>query len=456
MQKIIDKYILKHNIFQVGEKIIIAVSGGADSVTLLDLMLRAKKYNIAVAHFNHLTRGAESDEDEAFVKQLAEKYNIPFFSTQVDVKKLAKEIGLSFQNVARDVRYEFLRRTAQEFGATKIALAHHADDQAETILINLLRGSGLKGIAGMAPLDGDLARPLLAIIRQDIEEYIEQHQLAYRTDASNAETHYTRNRIRHEIMPLLQKYNPALSKTLEKTAEIFRSEENFLTQLVEKEFTKIAKSAEHKISFEIHVFSSLDIAIKRRMILKALAVLAETEKDFSFKHIEDILELFHAPSGITIHLPHGIHATTSYGIVQLEKASYQDKECPPFEMLLTIPGETLIAGVGVISAEYIEIDAAISNAFTVFIHPENITFPICVRSRLLGDVVYLLGGRGKIKIKELLIDLHIERKKRNAVPLIVDANNEILWVVGIRPGEKCRTSHSGKLLRLLFTPLQGE
>lgn len=455
MLKKLRKTIKKYNIFQKGEKILVAVSGGQDSVALLDAFVRLDIYELAVGHFNHLTRGAESDGDEVFVKELCQRYGIPFYSDKADVKKIAKQKGMSFQNAAREVRYGFLRKTAKMIGASKIAFAHHADDQVETVFMNILRGSGLKGISGMVPLEGDIARPLLEITRSEIQQYILEEKLYYRLDASNLETYYSRNRLRHEVLPLLVKFNPSLSYSICKMSEIIRGEEEYLSMHVNKYFNTIAQYEREEIIIDIEAFSKLDIAVKRRLILMALAKVANTEKDFSFRHVEDILKLSVSGSGLSIHLPHNIRVKTTYGKLHFSKVEVARESLKLLNIELFIPGKTIAEGIGEFSAEYINADMCRSDAYTVYLQEENIILPLSVRSRKPGDIVRLLGGTGKIKIKEFFIDMHIARQVRDAVPLVVDASGEIVWVAGVRPGEKCRISHPGQILKLTFTPFEG-
>ena len=432
----------------------LAVSGGPDSVALLDKMYKMDKYEIAVVHFNHLTRGEASDGDESFVKDLALSYNVPFFVAREDVKKIAKSQGLSFQAAARDIRYNFFRRVAKEFGAKKISLAHHADDQTETVLFNLLRGSGLKGLGGMAPLNGMLARPLLETTRREIEEYLEENHIEFRTDESNAELYYTRNRLRHVVMPVLQNFNPNVSLSFSRTTEIIRADDHYLDKLACEYFQKYSIKREDGISFSCGDLRSIDLALRRRLILKALAEVAEVEKDFSYRHVEDIAELLFVGSGHSLNISHGLLVTTTYNEIHFRKQNYDPKIPKMYELQLNISGNTEIPSVGIITSEYTEQCIASSNPCTVFIDAETLNLPLIVRSRRPGDIFRPLGGNGRVKLKELFINLHIERPLRDSIPVVCDANGEILWIAGIRPSEKCKIRPGGKTLKLHFADLR--
>lgn len=236
--------IRSQQLFAPGETVVVAVSGGADSVALLDLLVQLQPENLllVVAHLNHCLRGAESDGDQEFVAGLAARYGLPFACARADVAALARSERLSVEDAGRQERYRFLTGVARNFRAASIALAHHRDDQAETVLIRLLRGAGGTGLSAMAPRQGLLKRPLLQVSRAELKCHLKEQGLTWRDDASNADTAILRNSIRHELLPALQRYNPRISERLAATADILASDEELLEGLTRSAWQQVARS----------------------------------------------------------------------------------------------------------------------------------------------------------------------------------------------------------------------
>ena len=283
----------KYELLNKNDKIIVACSGGPDSLTLLNILLKMRaEFNLELiaAHFNHMLRGIEADEDEAFVEKFAQMNNIEFCSKSLDIKEYCHNNKLSLEEGARIARYQFLRDMAKKYQASKIAVGHNKDDQAETVLINLLRGSGSSGIAGISAKSCDIIRPLLSITRVEIEKYCKSEGLEPRIDKSNLEPCYLRNKIRLNLLPQLTKYNPAIVDALWKTADLLGTENDFINKEIEKIWFSVINEQDKKISLNKNSFKSLHKAIKRALLRKIVTEKQGHVRGISFAHIEKILD----------------------------------------------------------------------------------------------------------------------------------------------------------------------
>lgn len=420
--------ILAYRMIQPGDNVLVAVSGGPDSVALLSV-LRALSpelgITLAVAHLNHMLRGQQAEEDLQFVAELAARWGFPFFPGRIPVAKIAEEQGGSIQTVAREVRYRFLKDTAKLAGCQKIALGHNRDDQAETVLMHFLRGSGLRGLTGIPPVrDGIFIRPLLRTSRQEIEAYLQTEGLPFRVDPSNLKTVYHRNELRLNVIPQLEKYNPALKETLARTAEALRADEELLTDLARQEYAALAKTTGEEINFSLQAFAGLPASLKRRLVRLAVS------SSLPYEHVEKVLLLAGRKFPGRVQLPGGWWAERTYDTLRFTKDS-REEDCNPAGQVLSVPGETAFAG-GVIKADWRERPANLPfNEREAYFDAGQVPLPLVVRSRRPGDVIRLFGAPGRRKVKEVLIDCKIPRGERDRIP-VVEAGGEILWLAGVR------------------------
>lgn len=307
--------IIKYNMLTEGDRILVGLSGGPDSVVLLHVLNTLKKeysLEIVVAHLDHKFRGEESVEDRRFCVELAGEYNLEIVYEEIDVPKIAKEKGISPEEAARFERYDFFKRAAGKKGIKKIAVAHTQDDQAETVLMRIIRGAGMRGLGGMMPvkeMNGfTVIRPLIEVSRKEIEEYISLNKLEFRIDSSNAKSIFTRNRIRLEVMPFLEKdFNPNIKEVLVNMAENLRIENDFLSKYAMRKFKGMAKLKKGEVVIDIKRFKKQPTAVRKRILRQGLEEVKGDLRRFTYKHWKEIEDLLGSrPSGSIVDLPLGI------------------------------------------------------------------------------------------------------------------------------------------------------
>ncbi|MEA5114043.1 MAG: tRNA lysidine(34) synthetase TilS [Geobacteraceae bacterium] len=439
--------------FRAGEKVVVAVSGGVDSVALLDILagLESLGLELVVAHLNHNLRGDESDADAAFVADLAFRYGLPFESGSADVLALSREWGMSLEESGRAARYRWLDSVAQKHGAEKIALGHHADDQAETVLLRLLRGAGTTGLAGMRPLSsGRYARPLLYATRAEIIGYAEKKGISFRYDSSNDDTLFLRNRIRHELLPELRTYNPAISERLSVAAEILAADEEVLESLVAGVFNGAANPGGDGVTLALGKVCAQPAGIRFRLYRRALLEANGTLARISLVHLRQIEDL--ARSGRVngqLHLPGGVRVRRRYD--ELVFPCLREIPDPgTWEMLLKEPGCYLLPDGSTLSLAMVpppENWRAVPS-LTAYLDPVAASFPLLARTFRAGDRLRPLGMTGSKKVKDLFIDEKVPADLRRRLPLLF-ARGTLLWVGGVRVAEDARVRPgSGNVLEV--------
>lgn len=455
---------LEHKVNQVirtkellapGERIMVAVSGGPDSVALLRCLmaLRARwQWDLAIGHVEHGLRGAESEGDAHFVKEMAEKLGVPALVRRLHLKKKhAKLQKQSFQEYARIQRYLALEAMAREWHATKLALGHTADDQAETVILWLLRGCGTGGLGGMPPKRGSsVVRPLLDIQRNEIMDYLYERQESFRVDQSNFQPVYLRNRIRQDLIPQLKTYSHGVVKVLTRQAHIVRDDHTYLEELAREAFLRTCaceKKGEHQ--FDRLALLAVPLSIRRRVIRRSCRQFLGSGKSPRFDVVERVLDrLAHGQSGwMLIH--DGIRISQEYNrlVIQdhVEGHVGVTGSCSKVAVPLAIPGEVLWFPTGqrlrVSEPSPFRMKSS-ENLSEIHLDPKTFTHELMVRSWVPGDVFCPkgLGGRKK-KLQDFFTDLKLPRSQRSKVPLIV-APEGILWVGGLRADERFHSSPS--------------
>ena len=451
----VKEYISRENLIEKGDTVIVAVSGGPDSFSLLHMLKQiSPQFNLklVVAHLNHCLRN-EAGIEEAAVNDIASSWSLPFESKTVDIRSLKKEKGISEEEAGRLARYNFLVEMAEKYGASKIALGHHLDDQAETVLLNVLRGTGVDGLAGILPRSKRggffLIRPLMCLRRSEIEEYCHENNLRPFTDSSNLETNYTRNKMRLELIPQLERgYNPRIREALSGLASLAAADRFYLQARAREKYLEIARLAQNKIIFRKKELVALPSALQSRVIHVALKKFLSPGQ-IGRQHIGQVLRLLE--TGITgrqATLPGGVLASLEYYNLVIYGPGYREKK--PAVKELNLPGKVFLPGGAAIRASIIDADEINfqPSANRACLDYDSLPpGPLKVCPRWPGARFYPQGAGGSKKLKSFLIDQKVPREKRDTLPLVA-AGNEIIWVTGVRIAEPYRVT--GKTKRVLL------
>lgn len=426
--------IKEYDMAPAGSLILCAVSGGADSICLLhflDGLGRSAGFSVTAGHYNHRLRGAESDRDAAFVASWCAEHGISCILGEGDVAGRAAEDGTGIEETARAMRYAFLEQTALELGAARIATAHNADDNVETLLLHLIRGSGLQGLTGIPPRRGDIVRPLLTTSREEIEAYLSAHDIPHVEDSTNADTAYLRNKLRLEIIPLLRQLNPRLTESISATVKTLRADNDFLNARA-AERAAMASWVEDDLVIDTGLIAGAPSAIAPRVARRLLEQMGNGSSRGSFAHLGAIVDLSRGgdPSG-TLHLPDGLLVQRVYGELLF---TAEQGPLPPFEPVpLKLDGKTeLPDSPWRFFCRRVTVPANMEkNRHTFYLKRDMICGAVLLRPRKTGDSISLPGRGGKT-IKKLLIDEKIPRRLRERVPILADARS-VLAVAGFGP-----------------------
>lgn len=421
-----------------GERVLVALSGGADSVALLTALHRlapGRGWTLAAAHLHHGLRGAGADRDEAFARSLADRAGIPLISRRLEPGILRERKGRSLEEAARDARYRFLREAAESFRARRIALGHHRGDQAETVLMNLLRGSGIEGLKGMRPLrDGLLVRPLLRVTREEILAFLEGEGIAFREDETNRDERFFRNRVRNHLLPLLaSRYNRRVEEALAQLAEIALREDDYLERAVRETLERLCPDQGGAL-FEIDRKGLLEAheAVRYRAVKTLLGRLAPGRR-VGHGHVEAVLALAAGtrPQG-AVHLPGGVWALREYDALCL---TTRVPGAAAYEFAVAVPGRVEIPGAGCRLRFSLEPPASGRlSVRAVLFDADRVAWPLSVRSPRPGDRIRPRGLGGTKKLQDLFTDRKVPRSRRDRIPVLLDQNG-ILWVAGVCRGD---------------------
>ncbi len=423
--------------------IIVAVSGGIDSVVLLHFLAKNKqKFNIslAVAHVNYHLRGIESNKDQKFVQNLAKKYKIPFYFKEIDANNEAKKNHQNLQDFARNFRYDFFNSLRKTLNFEYIATAHNANDNAETVLQNVFRGTGISGLAGIPVFRSNVRvlRPFLSVSREDIKKYAQQNKLHWREDSSNKNEKYKRNFIRKSLIPQIErKINPAIIQTLNSEAVTFKKLSEFVTEIVEKEFSQCVKETNNEIHLSLSRFNSVHRFLAEMIILRILKTL---ELEPTSIAIQSIIELSQNQSGKKIELSKKWTAVKSAA----EIIFHQHLDRTQFSYILKKEGRIRTKEF-VFSIQKSAPPKKISapNAFTEFVDAATVEFPVTIRSWKEGDSFVPLGMNAQKKLSDFFIDKKISLNEKHNVP-IIESSNKIIWIAGLRLDDRCKITEQTK------------
>lgn len=477
MELDIHNFLKKHHMIQAGDALLIAVSGGPDSMALLHWLVKQREklnLKLRVIHVNHQLRGDAADADQEYVEGMCQQWEVACTSVVMDVEAYAKENRMSKQAAARACRYQAFKQTAERYGLRKVAMAHHADDQVETVLMRMIRGAGLQGLSGIPPYRAAegfvIVRPFLELSRKTIEEYCHYYQIEPREDQSNLTDDYTRNYLRHHVTPLLAQLNPKLQMAIGEMSDVLREENDWLEQEAKKYVQQVMElKKRHKITINLSKFRHIPLPLQRRAILLILNCLPETDTDWSKKHIDQLLRVCIQENGNKeLHLPYKILARKEYTTLTLIKRESEGEHRPaqqyislrlPNEGELEVPEMSLRVTIRrqqgfALDLDTLEPDEAkhvsettfdqdASKHYTAYFDTEQLELPLTIRNRRTGDKFQPLGMKGHKKVKDIFIDAKIPLRERHTWPLITD-QTEILWIPGIKRGNRSKVDQNTK------------
>jgi tRNA(Ile)-lysidine synthase len=426
------KFISENNLIKPGDKILLTVSGGIDSM-VMTYLFHKQDYRIGIAHCNFSLRAGESDKDEELVRQFASDHNIPFYTIRFDTKAFAKKNRLSVQMAARDLRYKWFEEIRKKNGYDLIAVAHNLNDKIETLLINLTRGTGLTGMAGMKPVSNRIIRPLLFATRQDISTFRNQHQIIFREDKSNADTKYTRNKIRHLVIPVLKEINPSIETTLNETAERFSGFNEIVFEYISRLRERISEEKEQFITFNIS---------QLKTFLHNKAVLYELFRPYGITNalLIDLIKVIEGKTG-------GQIITDTHRIIKNRKeivVSDEEIASETFYTIKDISGFCLFPGIS--SARRVRITESFeisSDPHIACIDSEKVSFPVIIRKWKAGDSFYPLGMKQKKKLSDYFIDNKYSKFDKENI-FILESNGKIVWIIGDRIDDRFKITSSTK------------
>ena len=451
------KTIHENSMFSVNDKVIVAVSGGPDSMCLLHVLNRIKdKLNIKIiaAHVNHCLRGNESDEDEVYVKEFCSKLNIDFYSTRVDINRFSKEKGLSSEMAGRAARYEFFENIKSKVGAQKIAIAHNANDQAETILMRIMRGTGIAGIVGIKPVrDKIFVRPLIKIGREEIESYCKKEHINPRIDNTNLTNIYSRNKVRLELIPYIKRnFNEDIITTLNRLSDTVNVDNDYLEYISSQKYKLFCDEKKDEIIIHKEAFLEHK-AIITRIIRKSICYLLNNTYNFEKKHILDIINLQLHKTGTNLDLPKNIKVYNNYGDISIyfKNEKIINKDNNEYELFT---GKNIIQSKKIIiTIKTLSKNNRVNfkeNNFIKYFDYYKIKDKIILRYRKKGDKFIPIGMSGNKKLKDMFIDMKIEKSLRDKIPLIC-FGSEIAWIVGYRVSDKFKVDENTiKILEIKF------
>lgn len=456
----VRQVIIEKRLLQPGDRLVVAVSAGPDSVCLLRLLQQLSAefaWPLIVAHLNHGFRGVAASADAAFVGRLCEQLGLPVCMHAIDIPDLLTKRGGSSQDVSRQERYRWLRQVAAAEQAQAIVLAHHRGDQAETVLQHLLRGAGSNGLAGMSPREeGEsyaLVRPLLLESRQEIMSYLQSIGQSFRVDQSNAEDHYQRNQLRWQVLPRLSQSNSHIELALSRTASLLQAEDQLLDELAKQAYDNLRQSDSPVLALDLAPLRQLPLALARRALRLAWAEFAPGGRDLEYGHVESALNLLGQPLGASCNWPRGVICRLSYQQLLIVPP---DSPVDAFCLALDLPGRTVLPrGLGEIRSAILDYQGQpLDHGDPDRVYCDYLALAghqLTVRSWLPGDEFRPFGLSGRKKLQDYFVDAKVPRHLRGRVPIVV-AGSQLVWIAGMRLAEPFRiTACSRKVVCLEYS-----
>lgn len=440
----VEQTIKAYQLLKQGDTVITAVSGGPDSMALLHILkqlAQSWKLQVIATHVNHRFRAVEAAREADAVQKLAEALKLQYEAVEIDVPAYAQKEKLNTQVAAREKRYGFLFHVAEKYNAHTIALGHHADDQAETLLMRILRGTGPSGLTGI-PMQRiergvQLIRPLLQLYKSELTAYCKQHDITYCEDGSNTERKYVRNQIRLDAIPYLKQWNEQMPQALNRLAGMMQDENEYMLEQTKQLYQQIISKQDDKYVFSRTQFVLIPTALQRRLITLILSYLSPKRETADYHKIERIRTavLDQVPPTLTLDIGDGIKLFREYE--QISLGVEESLEVTSFAYELDNFPANIQVGTGTIMLDIIDPSAYYaarksSSIQEAFVDLDQLQLPICVRNRQPGDRMKVAGLNGTKKVKDIFIDAKIPPSIRESVPLVVDGNQHIVWIAGIR------------------------
>lgn len=442
MDTFVDKvkeYIKKNEMISRGDIVVAGVSGGADSVCMLIALcslMEEMDFRVCAVHLNHMIRGEEADSDESFVKALCERLLIPIKCVHKNIPEIAKAEGLTCEEAGRNARYEAFSETAKEMGErAKIAVAHNRNDLAETVIFNIARGLSIKGLTGIRPVRDNIIRPILFAGRDEIEAFLERTGQEYCTDSTNLSDDYTRNRVRHNIIPELESLNSGVLMHISSLAEDAAEMSEYIASEAEKfisDNVSFVKSENRTVRAEM---SALELAspvsiVQREIILAVMEAISGRRKDITRKHIYSVCDIASGRSGRSVSLPYNITARKSGDMLIISDGDYQTG----YESVGRLEIKEISAG------DYIHF---IKNKYTEIIDCDKIKGTLCLRTPKPDDTIVINNAGGRKKLSKLFTDMKVDRFEREGWPVVAD-DEDVIWLPGLRLSEAYKIDESSK------------
>ena len=454
----VRRTIRTHGLLPAGSRVAVALSGGADSVAMLlalGELAKTEAFLIAgAAHLNHQLRGGDSDEDEQFCRDLAARLNVPIEIERVDVAQLARDTGVSIEHGAHVARYAFFDRAAASLRATAVAVAHTKDDQAETFLLRLLRGAGPRGLSGMHPRAGIVVRPLIETSRSDVRDFLREQGVTFREDASNADLAIPRNRIRHELLPLLEtRFARGIVDVLDREAAIAREDADYLDEAALSAAARLVVRTARGVELDAAALVAEPPAIARRVVRYAQQMVAGTDHFIGFDAGEAVLRFVVSKSTGQLDLPgHRVNRRGSLLVLTASRGREKPAPAADFSYQLDVPGHVAVPEAAcAISANTHPVPSgrAAADLWSLagrsdeaIVEASNLAAPLSVRNRRRGDSFRPLGLNGRKKLQDYFVDAKVDRFEREITPVIVDSAGQIVWVAGHALAEEFRVTEA--------------
>ena len=454
-----------------GDRVLVGVSGGPDSMALLHLLVNAPfadKIELGVAHLNHCLRGVTAEKEADFVRREAAALGCPCHVARARVINVKRKLGLSLEEAGHRVRYGFFNKVMADGDYNKLALGHHMDDNAEQLLLALLRGTGPRGLSGIAPMkEKRIIRPLIHVRRSQIETYIKAENISCMRDESNNDTRFLRNRIRHDLLPLLASaYNPRIGEHLNRLADVVRTEESWIGDLVSREYQKSVIGRKHgEVALSVNRLQTIHTALMRRLVRMALEEVAGNLRRIDFSHIHSISRLLTDGDGKQCHLPGGLRARRDDDRLVLSLFPRDRRRSAAARTVKADDFEKVIDGPFPENFEIREMGIGLRLSFCsrrrlppwtamesnrAYMDFDRLALPLTVRWPVSGDRFHPLGAGGRQKLKKFFIDHRISRSNRYRTPVLADRRG-IIWLIGQRIDERVKvTPRTSRILNTEF------